>query len=189
MFVTSIILFFISGFILLIYSVRKNNNFINLRGTISNHISIFKDRNNKYMIGQLLIFFGLPCLLSFATTIIKPIDDTFLNLILLIVTIFISMFFAMLSIIISFGDNHENNKKLITETADSLIFENFICVIIILISLIYNLFPRVAFKEFPESFINFIIFIADFFIYYLLYCLLLNLFIVLKRIGVLIHDK
>lgn len=95
----------------------------------------------------------------------------------------------MLSIIISFGDNNKNDKKLIRETADSLIFENFICVIIILISLIYNLFPRAAFEEFPELFINFIIFVADYFIYYLLYCLLLNLFIVLKRIGVLIHNK
>lgn len=93
MFAISIILFFISGLTLLFYSVRKNNNFINLRGTISNHISIFKDRNNKYLKEQLFIFFGLPCLLSFATTIIKPIDDTFLDLILLIVTIFISMFF------------------------------------------------------------------------------------------------
>lgn len=198
--IISIILFCFSGIFLLLYSIRKNNNFINVRKTLANHVAIFK--NNKWLKGQLLFFFGLPCTLAIATTIIKPIDDSFLNLILLIITIFISMFFAMLSIIISFKDRENQtkneklkdskeqvqNKKLIKQTCDSLIFENFICVIIILISLIYNLFPKAVFNFLPDYCIGYLISIANFIIYYLLYCLLLNLFIVLKRIRILIHN-
>lgn len=187
MLIISIVLFCLSVLVLFVYAFRKNNNFINLRGTISNYTSIFKNKNNKYLKGQLFIFFGIPCTLSIATTIIKPIDDTFLNLILLVITIFISMFFAMLSIIISFGDKQAKNNKLVKETCDSLIFENFICVIIILIALIYNLFPNIAFSFIPKNLTDYLAHTADFFIYYLLYCLLLNLFIVLKRIRVLIH--
>ena len=112
--IISIILFCFSGIVLLLYSIRKNNNFIDVRKTLANHVAIFKNKNNKWLKGQLLFFFGLPCTLAIATTIIKPIDDSFLNLILLIITIFISMFFAMLSIIISFKDreNQTKNEKL-----------------------------------------------------------------------------
>lgn len=150
---------------------------------------MFKNKNNKYLKGQLFIFFGLPCALSIATIMIKPIDDAFLNLIILVITIFTSMFFAMLSIIISLKGKQEENKKLIKETCDSLIFENFICVIIILLSLIYYVFPQKALDFLPEYCVDWLICIVDFIIYYLIYCLLLNLFIVLKRIRVLIHDK
>lgn len=200
--IISIILFCFSGIFLLLYSIRKNNNFIDVRKTLTNHVAIFKNKNNKWLKGQLLFFFGLPCTLAIATTIIKPIDDSFLNLILLIITIFISMFFAMLSIIISFKDRENQtkneklkdskeqvqNKKLIKQTCDSLIFENFICVIIILISLIYNLFPKAVLNFLPDYCIGHLISIANFIIYYLLYCLLLNLFIVVKRIRILIHS-
>lgn len=189
MLIISIILFCFSGVVLLCYFLRKNNNFIDIRGTIKNYISIFKNKYNKYLKGQLFFFFGLPCTLAIATAIIKPMDDNFLNLILLIITIFISMFFAMLSIIISFKDKQTENKKLIKETCDGLIFENFICVIIILISLIYNLFPKAIINFLPDYCIDGLTSIADFAIYYLLYCLLLNLFIVLKRIRILIHHN
>lgn len=75
--IISIILFCFSGIFLLLYSIRKNNNFIDVRKTLTNHVAIFKNKNNKWLKGQLLFFFGLPCTLAIATTIIKPIDDSF----------------------------------------------------------------------------------------------------------------
>lgn len=97
--------------------------------------------------------------------------------------------FVLLSIVISFTEKQAENKKLIKKTCDSLIFENFVYIIIILISLTYNLFPKASLNFLPKYCVEWLTYFIDFFIYYLLYCLLLNLFIVLKRMHVLIHDK
>ena len=179
----ALILFAIAIVILFFYCIRKNNNYINVKNILNKHCDIFRSKStNRLLKGQIIVFFGVPMLLSVATVLINPIDDDFLDLILLIVTILISMFFAMLSIIIAISDNEKTkNKKLIKQTCDNINFENLVCILLLIICLIYNISPDLD--------ISLIYFVIDIVIYYLLYCLLLNMFVVIKRISSIINNN
>lgn len=172
-----LVLFVVCGALLVIYSIQKNNNFFDISGIFKEQFSIFKDC--KY---QFIVFYLVPALLSIGIIRIKYIDDKIVNNLNIVLSIFVSMFFAMLSIISSFNSNRKDLfDKLLKETYNSIMFEIILAIFILMLT-------------FTFSFISGVINISvirglSFFIYYFTFVMLLNIFIVLKRMKALFENK
>ncbi|EOU1921400.1 hypothetical protein DMN35_13335, partial [Clostridium perfringens] len=125
-------LFIVSALLLIINSIQKNNNFFDVRDVIKSQYNLFK--GNKF---QVIIFFIVPFLLSLGVVQIKYINKDIINNINIVLSIFISMFFAMLSIL---GGMSKSNKEqyniLLKETFNTIIFECILCIIILIVSFI-----------------------------------------------------
>lgn len=174
-----LILFCISGLFIFLNMIRKNNNFFDLRGVIKGHYNIFK--GNRI---QQLNFLVIPLLLSYAILQIKFIDKDIINNINIVLSIFLSMFFAILSILCSLPKKSgvsDDYNKLAKETFNTVMFECILCILILVISFI------VLFINVFESSLS--IKITSFIIYYLILVVILNIFIVIKRLKVLFDAR
>lgn len=168
-------LFSLSFVILIISLFRKNNNFFDIRGIFLRHFKIFS--NAKLWI---FIFFGIPFLLSIAILQIKLIDKDIINNINIVLSIFISMFFAILGIIVSFQKKKsavDPFNILLEETFSTILFEIIVCIFILILSFIHLFLNNFT----PSASLTF----NSFIIYYLLLVVLLNILILLKRIHTL----
>ena len=87
-----------------------------------------------------------------------------------------------MSIIINFeNENSENYKKTINETNNTIMFEILLCVFILICTFIYMFIEKI------ENTI--ILGIVSFTIYYLSIVVLINIFIVMKRMHILYENK
>lgn len=170
-------LFIVSAFLLIINSIQKNNNFFDVRDIIKSQYNLFKD--NKF---QVLIFFVVPFFLAFGVVQIKYINKDIINNINIVLSIFISMFFAMLSILGSLSKSSKIQYNiLLKETFNTIIFECILCIIVLLISFI---------QLFLDSYNPTLgLFIVSLFIYYLIFVVVLNIFVVIKRIKILFDER
>jgi len=173
-------MFGISIIILLFCFTRKNNNFFDIRSIFKHHFSIF-NRN----LFQLFVFYFIPLLLAFGTLGIKTIDKYIINNVNIVLAIFISMFFAMISILYSTSSKEnvtdEKRKKLLHETINTILFECVLSIILLVISFI------VLFID--DYNLSWPIVIVSLIIYYLLFVIILNVFIVIKRIKKLFDNS
>ncbi|EOU1922302.1 hypothetical protein DMN26_01275 [Clostridium perfringens] len=170
-------LFIVSALLLIINSIQKNNNFFDVRDVIKSQYNLFK--GNKF---QVIIFFIVPFLLSLGVVQIKYINKDIINNINIVLSIFISMFFAMLSIL---GGMSKSNKEqyniLLKETFNTIIFECILCIIILIVSFI---------RLFLDSYEHTISLMGiSIFIYYLIFVVVLNIFLVIKRLKILFDER
>lgn len=178
---------YISLVILVLYALKRHNNFIDCRLIIKNHFSIFKvDRNENgeqsFLKGQIFLFFILPLFLSISVTIISRINDTIINVITVIMTIITSMLFTVLSMFISIGrkDSINNFNEVLRETYYSIAFEILLSIFILVLCLTYLFISEI------KNYLMIGIFSTV--IYYFCFTIILNLFIVLKRINVILKN-
>lgn len=178
---------YISLIILVLYALKRHNNFIDCRLIIKNHFSIFKvDQNENgkrlYLKGQIFLFFILPLFLSISVTIISRINDTIINVITVIMTIITSMLFTVLSMFISIGrkDSINNFNVVLRETYYSIAFEILLSIFILVLCLTYLFISEIKNYLMIEIFSTVI--------YYFCFTIILNLFIVLKRINVILKN-
>lgn len=171
------LLIVLSGLILFISGIRENNNFFDVRNIFKEQFSLFESCKE-----QLVVFYLVPAFLSLAITQIKSIDMTIINNLNIVLAIFTSMLFAMLSIISSYknGTNKTYNKVL-RETFNSIIFEIVLCIITLIVSFVY------LFMDGVKNML--LIKIFSFVEYYLVFVFLLNIFVVIKRMKVLYDNK
>ena len=172
---SSTFLFSISAIIIFLNSIKKNNNFFDIRKIFIDQFKIFN--NSK---SQLFLFYGVPMLLAIATVRVKHLDLEIVGNIVIVLSIIISMIFAMISVLTSF-ENKENLRQVQNETFNTLSFEAILCIMALLISFIV-LFV----EEIDNEYISFVISIA---IYYLMYTITLNIFIVIKRLKKLFDNR
>jgi hypothetical protein len=174
------ILFCISSLILIFNFTRKNNNFFDIRSVFKGHFKIFI--NNKF---QFAIFFLLPLMLALAIIKIKLIDKDIVNNINIVLAIFISMFFAMLGILCSLPkkDSHKENgyNKLLKETFNTIIFECVLCITILIISFVQLFIDDYGFNN--------KLIIVSLIVYYLILVVVLNIFMVIKRLKKLFDER
>lgn len=164
-------------FMLITFSV-KLGNFVDIRDIIKKHLSFFK--NNKL---QFISIYIVPIILSVYIGTIHTINKELLNNLIIILSILISMFFAVLSILCSIDSKNKNDtyKQLLNETYISTVFEIIVCIFLLLLSFA-ALFMGKGFNELIDT-------IASDIIYYLTFILILNIFVIIKRIEAIFQYR
>ena len=163
--------------IMILSAFKKYNNYLDVRKIIKEQIKMFKGNKSTF-----IIIYVLPILISIGIAQIKIIDVEVINNLNVVLSILIAMFFSILSIIINFkNDDSENYKKTLKETNNTIIFEILWSVFLLICTFIYMFVDKI------ENAI--IVVIASFIIYYLSIVVLMNIFIVMKRIYILYENK
>lgn len=169
-------LFTLSAIILFSNFARKNNNFFDVRKVFVDQLKTFSDAR-----GQIFVFYGIPVLLALGVSNYKLIDKDIVGNIVVVLSIIISMLFAMLSVLTSFNKDDKHYKEVLKETFNTVIFEAILCIAALIVS-----FSVLFIGSIETGWINYSI---SFVIYYLIFAILLNIFIVIKRIKSLFDNK
>lgn len=174
----SVVLIFISIF-------RKNRSFFNMSKIVKDYFAIFN--NNKW---AYIVFYGYPLILAIGIALIYSAEKLFYDNLSIILSIILSMLFSVLSIITSFnygeGFSCSTRKRVMTvvkETSAAIIFSVLLCVVLLLYSMVMLIVTEINF----ESVI--VLKILSGIAYYVSAVLLLNLLLVIKRIGKIIDAK
>lgn len=136
----------IIGLVLVILSVvslvwcflKKNESFFNLREVFIQHFRLFKDNKLQYF-----VFYGLPFVFSSGLSLLYTANDDFYEQISVIVSVILSILLAVLSIITSknyyISQDEKQNERVqivVKETINTISFATFICVFIMICSLV-----------------------------------------------------
>lgn len=170
------ILFSLSVLILLLNFIRKNNNFFDVRTVFVQQFEMFK--NCK---GQLVVFYVVPLLLAAGSVATKCIEKDMINNIIIVISIFISMIFAMLSILGGYNNKNPNYVKTLNETHNTIIFECVLCIIVLILS-----FVTLFIDEYDY---NKSLLIVSGTIYYLMFTIVLHVLVIIKRMKALFDNK
>lgn len=186
------------GYILIIIAIipvlfsfhNEHKSFFNIKTVIKDHLKIFKDCKSQYF-----IFYGSPFLLSVGLAFIYDAQDNFYDNLSVIISIILSMLFAVLAILTNYDfsersdddqnrtTTHEKVLKIVNETTDSIMFETMICVFL----LIYGMIVVIVRGVMPLNVIvNKILTGVSCFLFTVL---LLDLLIVVKRMTKIIKYK
>lgn len=165
-----------AAMILILNFTRKNNNFFDVRKVFENHFSIFRDAK-----GQFFVFYGTPLLLAFGIANYKLMDIKIIDNIVIVLSIIISMLFAVMSVLTSFKGKDEHYTVVLKETFNAVIFEAILCILSLLLS-----FSVLFVGEIETVWINYIFSLV---IYYLIFTIVLNIFLVIKRIKKLFENQ
>lgn len=185
------ILFFLGILLILVALLQKNSNFLDVRKIIRQHLSIF----SKSPL-QVVAIFGAPFLIAITAAATHPLTAEIVNNLNVVLSILISMFFALLSILASLNfKSTDQNKvnditlvraaekynKVLKQTNNAILFESILAILLLIVSFsqlfIGNFAPTLKLK------------IISAFVYYLTLILLLNIFVVIKRTKELIDSK
>jgi len=169
----------IFGIIFLSYSfTRKLGNFLNIYGIILSHLSFFK--HNKM---QFFSIYFIPIIFSLSISSIHIITRDIFDTLVIILSILISMFFAILSILCTIKPKNNESKynELLEQSFTSTVFEIILCIILLLISF-SAIFVGRGINPLIDTIVSTIV-------YYLFFILVLNIFVLIKRIEVLFINR
>lgn len=166
--------------ILLIGKMGFGLNYISVVDILKNHLKCFRNSSGKIMIIPVVNYMVVPFLMGAATAMSKEINSESINIITIIISILTAMLFTVLTIIIDmkakiksdpkyYSTEAQVSKQSLVETYYTVMFEILIS-IILLILCFFNCFTHVF--GFGQSFL----------IYSLTYMLIVNLFMIVKRI-------
>lgn len=171
-------LFTISILILLAYILRGGTNFLNIKKVFSDYLNIFSEAKS-----HLIVFWGIPILLSSGLVQITAIDSSLSDTLIIFLSILISAFLAMLSILISKQSGTKQSElyeTVLKETASVILLEVILCVISVIISVA---------TIFLDATLDFLVLqIISAINYYIIFVVILNLLIIIKRIKSLIDN-
>ena len=177
--VSPIVLFILALVILLVYVFKAGTNYLNIGKIFKDYISIFSDAKK-----HLWIFWGIPVLLSGALVQVTVLTSDLAEHLSVFLSILISAFFAMLSILASKDTSKQTLKlyeQVLKETASTVLLEIILCMVSLVISL------SIIFLD--TSITQWIQVIVSLFEYYLLFAMLLNMLILIKRFKSLIDNE
>ena len=155
-------------------------DYISVSDIIKNHLNCFKNKEGKILVIPVFDYIVLPFFIGIATAKMKKIDSASINIITVIVSILTAMLFTMLTMIIDMNGKIKENpkyyskeaeisKKALRETYYTIMFEILISIILLLLCF---------FNCFTKKFGN----IQSFLIYSLVYLLIINLLMIIKRV-------
>lgn len=185
------ILFFLGIILILVALLQKNSNFLDVRKIVRQHLSIF----SKSPL-QVVAIFGAPLLIAIAAAATHPLTVEIVNNLNVVLSILISMFFAMLSILASLSlkstdqskvedvtliRNAKNYNKVLKQTNNAILFESVLAILLLIVS-----FSQLFIGSFDSTLKLKII---SAFVYYLTLALILNIFVVIKRTKELLDSK
>lgn len=169
-------MFSFAGLILFFNCIKKNNNFFDIRNIFLEQFKMFANAK-----GQIIVFYVVPAILAYAVMKNKHIDKGIIDNIIIVLSIIISMLFAMLSIINGYQKTDSKYVEVLDETNNSIMFQAVLCVITLIIS-----FVQFFIDNYNGEIITKII---SFVLYYLIFVIILNTFIILKRMKALYDNK
>lgn len=169
----------IIGVILLVCCLFcRSSNFLDVKSIVCEHLGIIK-QNHVQMIGIYII----P--IVFAITICRKecVNKDILDNLNIILSILISMFFAVLSILCSINSKNNNEKYqlLLKETFTSTVFEIIICLWLLFLSFTI-LFIGNYQENIMQRFLSFLI-------YYSTMIVILNILMIIKRIKAIFDNR
>ena len=156
-----------------IYSFRKVNNFIKIRGILKEHVKIFS--GSKL---QLLFFFGVPVLFATSYVQLSIFNQASFNTLYVVITILITMFFSILTVLAGYKKEEDKQyENVLKETRSSILFELIVSIYITIYAFVFQMVIDVI-----DSVAKVIL---SWILYYMIFFLLLNMFIVIKRYKIL----
>ena len=176
--ISPLFLFSLALIIVISYVCRGGTNFLNISKVFKDYFDVFRDAKSHVM-----IFWGVPVLLSAATTQVVMIDRSLAETLIIFLSILISAFFAMLSILTDKQTNKESSTlytSVLKETSSTVLFEIVLCIIALLISLCIIFLETVC----PQIIILFLCSVD----YYLVFVMIFNVLILVKRFKALIDN-
>lgn len=155
-------------------------NYISVMDVVKNHLNCFRSTKGKLLLIPTIDYIVLPFFMGIATTKIKEIDDSTINIITIIVSILTAMLFTLLTMVIDmkgkikkdpeyYSTEADISKRALLETYYTVMFEILISVVLLILCF-FNCFT----KEFGSA--------QSFLIYSLTYMLIINLLMIIKRI-------
>lgn len=176
--VSPMALFILALIILFVYIFRAGTNYLNIKKIFKDYISIFSGARK-----HLWLFWGVPVLLSAALVQVTTLTSELAEHLSVFLSILISAFFAMLSILVSKDTSKQSEKlyeQVLKETASTVLLEIVLCMMSLIISL--------AIIFLPDSIKHWAQIIISIFEYYLVFVMLLNMLILIKRFKALIDN-
>ena len=171
---------------LLFFKIVRKSNYFNITQIVKMHINAFRNDSGKINKMQFGIAFIIPGILAVAIASMKIIDSDTINMLTVIISILTSMFFTLLAMIIDIKGRWNERK----EKDDS-------SEITIMASLMRSLYYAIMFEILLSIILLILCFIAVFttrfsymqsiLIYWLSITVIMNLFMVLKRIFLVIE--
>ncbi len=174
-----LVLMTISFFLISLGLFRRNSSFVELRKVFLEHMVLFKNARYQY-----LVFYVYPLIMSIGISILYVAEKEMYKDITVVVSIFISMLLAILSIITTkdlskYEPNQQQRiKAVIKETSNAIVFCTAISIFIICVSLIMTAIDFDKYQYLAKG--------VAVVIYYLLLVLLLNILLIVKRMGKLL---
>lgn len=176
--ISPLFLFSLALIITVLYAVRKGTNFLNFSKVFRDYFTVFKDAKS-----HIAFFWGVPALLTAAIIQIVQINSNLAETLIVFLSILISAFFAMLSILISKQTDRPPNSLYIlvlNETASTVLFEIVLCIASLLVSLC------IVFLEAVCSQLTLIV--LSVLVFYLVFVMIFNILILIKRFKALIDN-
>lgn len=168
--------------VLLLYIILTKGNFFQINKIVKNYVELFDGKRQKRFI---LITYILITVISVSISCIKVIDNNLIDGITIILSILTAAFLGFIPVVIGIDAESQQIKITKLEVNNLLIFE-------ILMSTINLMFCFVYMFIIPDelntisSLNQLLLNILSFIIYDLSFILLINVLILLKRIGLLI---
>ena len=165
---------------------QKNSNFLDIRSVFTEHISMLK--KSPLQFSAIIV---VPLIIALIGALYHPLTKDVVNNLNIVLSILISMFFAVLSILVSLTRKKEskdrpltpeekNYNTLLDETFNAVVFESTLCILLLVIS-----FVQLFFDNFKTCLLLTIISTV---VYYLSVVIVLNIFVVIKRIRALFEE-
>ncbi len=177
-FMSPSILFLIALVIIIAYVFISKSNFIDTRRVFKDYFAIFNNEKS-----HLIVFWGTPLLFSAAVTQVAHIADNSCETIIVFLSILLSAFFAMLSILVSSKGTRTDDlyKQVLSETVSTTLLEIILCILSLIISMAIELVRTVlpTWLTWALSYIDF----------YFIFVMLINILILIKRIKSLIDNS
>lgn len=188
---TNTILVCISIILMILALLQKNSNFLDVRSVFLSHFKVFIKSPL-----QCIVIFGVPALLTIVAVDKQNLSKEIVDVLNIVLSILISMFFAMLSILSALppknlNKNQENDtvaknrniqyNLLLIETFNSIMFECILCILVLATSVIL-----LFFNDFSASWQLVVISTV---VYYLSLVIVFNIFVIIKRIKVLFDNR
>lgn len=160
-------------------------DYMNCSLILSRHINNFKS-NGKILKVPFIIHFIVPAFLAIFLSKVKTLDKDMINNIIVIFAILMSMLFTLLVLTIevktkieamsnTIGGRINRLKTLLLETYSTIMYEIIVAIVLLIVSFVY-LFNQEM------------VFFVSILIYYLVFNFLFNLFMLLKRMFILIEE-
>ena len=171
--------------------LQKNSNFMDIRKVFADHFAIF---DNSPL--QKFVIFIVPFLLSISAISTQLLTKDIVNNLNIVLSILISMFFAILSILSSFTykstdpktvtdvslrKKAEKYNKLLKQTFNAVIFESVLSIVVLILS-----FAQLFSNDFSETWKLKVISLI---VYYLALVIVFNILVVIKRMKSLFETK
>lgn len=173
--IISSILIIVSLLIMIIYGIKKNNNFINISKIISDHFKIF-DGAKKHII----ILYIVPIITATAISMMYYFSDSMIEAIMVVISVVISALLSFQGGILNINHDKENKRKelVLSETNASINFTVLINIVLVFFMLIYIAVDNDIVKSIFTGIISYILMIT-----------FLTILIIVKRIRVILNTK